>query len=624
MPENEATYSINLAGNATEVSKATAEALEGLRVEALASEEAIKRGAQALRELRGKSDEVKEAKEKLRSAMDAERAKLTASNLEILKQGTSLRALNERHKEATEVTKKSTEAHEGLNQGLLKLLGVSREARMKINELGSGFTAAELASAGLVAGSLALVAALGAVAVGAVAAAAAVGRFVVVGADANRSLQFSRQWIAGSAADSARMGDQIDRIRQKVPLTTEELSKLYAKTRQGVDGARVSGEAIKNTVEALAQATGAGADAAAAKIDQIIQRGKNVGRIGINGPSFYNPAGELAGTGLKFGNVAQALADEEKISLDKAVAQLRSYRVPMEVGARALKTAAERAFGEINLEKMTTLDALTKKWDDDLKALTRGLDMGAFWKSIARIENVFSTSTTSGYALKKIIETIGHELGFVGTKSAPIVETAIRMLILQAAKMRLMFLQAEVATKGAFTKDVVATIKQIAGAIGEAAGYALKFASAVNSVREFDKKIANAVGIGPQQAEEAEVEEVGVRASAPAQASAPVVKRAPAHAQGGTVMTPAPGEAFASVAPGEKIVPRGAGAVAGGRRGGGSVVLNVQLSVNVVASSSAAKDVAQAIQKSSVLEDFARALQDTLQGAGIPILPDPS
>ncbi len=48
---------------------------------------------------------------------------------------------------------------------------------------------------------------------------------------------------------------------------------------------------------------------------------------------------------------------------------------------------------------------------------------------------------------------------------------------------------------------------------------------------------------------------------------------ASANAEGGTVMRPAPGEAFASVAPGEKIIPKGGG----GGGGGGSTTINVNV-----------------------------------------------
>jgi hypothetical protein len=622
MSDNEATYSINLGGDAATVSKSVAEALEEMRQKANAAEEAIKNGSKALRAMRGSSDEVKEAKAKLKASLDAEKMAFSNANLEILKQGASLNALNR----ATDASKAK---HEGLNQGLLKLLGVSREARMKISELGSGFSSAELASAGLVAGSLALVGALAAITYGAASAAVSLGRFILVGADANRSLALSRQWIAGSAEDSARMGDQIDRIRQKVPLTTEELSKLYVKTRAGFDGARVSGEAIKNTVEALAQATGAGADAAASKIDQILSRGKLAGRIGINGPNASNPTGELAGSGLKFGDVGQALADEMHVSLAKAEGMLRSYRVPIEAGAAALRKASEKAFGDINLEKMTTADALTKKWGDDLKNLTRGLDLSALWKGIARIENVFSTSTTSGYALKQIVGTIGKQLGLVGTKEAPIVETALRLVILQASKMRVMFLQAAIAWKEAgkgdllveklktayetakSVYDVMSKIVEVAGKVSE---YSYSTVAPQDAAQEQAAKyLANANPLNSVVSAAGAAFNYGK-----GEVSSKTVT-APAHAAGGLVMQPAPGEAFASVAPGERIIPRG-----GDTRRSGGVSLQVQLTVQVNAASAAGKDVAQAIKSSSLLEDFASALQDALQGAGVPILPDPS
>jgi hypothetical protein len=676
--DTEETWSISLAGDVKEVSEEAAKALEELRARANVAEEAIKRGSAALRGLRGSSDEVKTAKDKLKASLDAERTAFSSANLEILKQGSNLKALNERtaqhQKEAratelaqlkaAEAAKRDADQSEGLNMGLLKLLGVSREARMKINELGSGFTAAELAQAGLVAGSLALVGALVGVAYAAEKGATSLVKFTVAGADTVKNLQLSRQWIAGSAEDSARMGDQIDRLRQKIPLTTEELSKLYATTRAGLDGTRVSGQGILDVVEGVGQASAAGATAAAAKIDEIIKRGAAAGRTGINvgiGP-LARTGGELAGTGLKAEDITGSLAKDLGISVQKAAEMLRRGVVPIGAAAKALREAAEKDFGEINLSKMQTADAITNKWHDDLIALTRGAVPGlqSFWAEMGRIENLFSTTTTSGYALKEIVTGIGVSLGIVSKKEGPQIETLIRLIILEATKLSNSFKEVELQylrtfpKKGDFSavkvfeaiRDVVKEIAldmrtiatmydQLKGVVETAEKPTEKLLSFVPKVvRDAASEAFNPVSVAKQipgaAARAFETPAAPVRQPLAIERDTPAVPfgppsvrqplsfaRAPAHATGGTVMQPAPGEVMASVAPGEVIVPRGG--FQGGERGKSQPqTVQVNITLRVEAHSAHAKDIAHAVTSSSFIADLEHALSTILKGNGIP------
>jgi hypothetical protein len=652
--ETEAVWSISLGGDVKDVSTEAAAALEELRARANTAEEAIKRGSAALRGLRGSSDEVKTAKEKLKAQIDAERTAFSSANLEILKQGSNLKALNERtaqhQKEAratelaqlkaAEAAKRDADQSEGLNMGLLKLLGVSRETRMKISELGSGFTAAELAEAGLVAGSLALVGALAGVAYAAEKGASALIKFTIAGADQNRTLQLSRQWIAGSAEDSSRMGDQIDRLRQKIPLTTDELSKLYATTRASLDGTRVSGQGILDVVEGVGQASGAGATAAAAKIDEIIRRGAAYGRTGINigiGP-LARTGGELAGTGLKAEDITGSLAKDLGISVEKAASMLRRGVVPIGAAAKALREAAEKSFGQINLEKMTTLDAVTNKWHDDLIALTRGAVPGlqSFWSEMGKIENLFSTTTTSGYALKEMVTGIGVSLGVVSHRDGPAVETFLRLTILEASKLEGAFLKLELQYLKTFKKsdfDPVDMFRRVSSVVKEIVLDVGTILTMFSQANDAIGEVAKVVSFGalsspfdrqPDTDRETPVDNSPrfhsdfepVRQPISIVRDKPLPRVAPAHAMGGLVMQPAPGEAFASVAPGETIVPRGG--VPGRAQGGAPREIHINLTLRVEAHSAHAKDVADAVTSSSFIADLEHALSTILKGNGIP------
>jgi hypothetical protein len=104
--------------------------------------------------------------------------------------------------------------------------------------------------------------------------------------------------------------------------------------------------------------------------------------------------------------------------------------------------------------------------------------------------------------------------------------------------------------------------------------------------------------------------------------SAPVI--APAHATGGVVAKPAPGEYFASVAPGEAIVPAGGGR---GASGGGTSITIPSFSVIIQAGSTegrkAAAAVADVVNGGSFRAQLVKALEDVLKGAGVPAMAAP-
>ena len=255
------------------------------------------------------------------------------------------------------------------------------------------------------------------------------------------------------AEDTARMGDQIDKLRQKIPLTTDEFSKLYASTRASFDGSLASGKDILGLVTAIGSATGAGAEAAAAKVKEIAERSKNFGRVTINqGTRPVVGKGELAGTGLDANAFAESVSKTLNVPLERAKTILRTTGVDMATYAKAAVFATNKAFGEINASKMLSLDSISKRLRDDFSALTKGVNLEPFLKGLDRIEKLFTTSTTSGYALKVVFTTIGNAFGDIAGKGAPLLETAI----LELVKLSNEFLRAEIFIKKTFGKGTAA------------------------------------------------------------------------------------------------------------------------------------------------------------------------
>src|SRR5207253_2963805 len=97
---DEATFAINLEGNAAEVSDETAESLEHLREKVATGQQALRNMSGALRSLRGSTEEVKAAKAALKAKIDAERDAMSAANLTMLKSGATYEQLAAKAKKA--------------------------------------------------------------------------------------------------------------------------------------------------------------------------------------------------------------------------------------------------------------------------------------------------------------------------------------------------------------------------------------------------------------------------------------------------------------------------------------------------------------------------------------------
>jgi hypothetical protein len=671
-PEDQAQFDVDLRVRGVADVAGAATSLQELKAQADKSQEAIRVASSSLRLLRGNSDEVKVAQGQLKAQLDQQRAALSAANLEVVKRGSSLRQLGEEERKA---------AQSGLDSSLLRLFGVSRETRLAIKEFSSGVDVASVAQAGAVAGALALAAAIAAVTVAAVAGGIALSRWAFEAANVARNQSIARQAIAGSQADSERMGDQIDLLRRKVPLATEEFSELYRQIRTTLDNSYVSGPGILNTVTLLGSATAAAGKEASSKIEALVKRGKDSGRFGITpgseagglgGMARGFGAGELAGTGIQFDQVAAALAAQENISIEKARVMLVRHTVEINKGIQAMTTAAGAAYGDTLARKLISADVIAQRFRDDLTSLARGAipPLEDFLRGLSKIENVFSTTTTSGYALKQIVTSLSTVLFGAAAGTTPTIVTALRQSILWATRLTSSLLDVAIGVKRALNDPERvarwgANFKIALDAVSVAAAIAVGYLAALTI--SVAAAAAPWVALGAailvtaealQKASEAyqawqsiqgfsatdlgkRVDREGfgaVNADLDAKANALRDQRraqrarderegnigggtgvreieAPAHAAGGLVMRPAPGELFASVAPGERILPAGRGA--GGAGGGGRASVTVNFTLHVSGGKDPPGTVA-AIQGSSFLADLTKAIEEVLDSAGVP------
>lgn len=439
--KNEASFAINLEGNAPEVSSEMASEMEKLRAKISGGTDSIRQMQSAMKSLRGTSAELTSARTQLKAKIDAERTSVSAANLALLKQGTTYEKLAaSARKAATEKAKLDAKLEsERLAQLKAKTDAASNALHATggpVAELTSRFGALKgiLGGTGGSMGALTLliagtVAAITALTVAAIAAGAALVRFVVFGADAARSLQLAREAFTGSAQNARNLGTQVDALAGKVATSKEKLNDLANQLTRS----RLSGNALVDTFNLVGQASEAMGDEVGNQLRDIVTRSQITQRIQIN------PL-ELQGTGLKFQDIAGDLAKQMHVGVKDAQAALFEGRVKLDDGAKALRAAVEKRFAEINARKLLSLDVQLAKFKERLGALTSDVDVEPLLKGFAELQSLFDSSTVSGATLKSLITIIGNGLGGTFKAVLPIAKGFIKGLIIGALDVGIAYL----------------------------------------------------------------------------------------------------------------------------------------------------------------------------------------
>lgn len=444
-----ASYAIRVDSNAKDIGQEGAAALEQLRSSIGKSQSAIKEIGGALRNLRGNSDEVAKAKTELKAQLEAERGAVSAATLALAKMGTTFGLLTEREKkfakEQTELTKKLKDAKTAeaeTTKGASSMLSEMAKAGGPLGELAKrGEDLGEKLSTG--AGAFGLIAAAAAVTVGALVEVGktiadltvSLVKWIVTSANAARTANLLRVAWTGSEANAKALGHQIDALATKVPIAKDKLNEMAGALVRSLSGTRVSGQAIVDLLSTVAQTSAAMGDEAAHKLQDIIERAKNLGRIQIS--PF-----ELQGTGLARDDIAKELAAQMKVGVESARAALASGRVKIEDGAKAIRAAVEKRFGKVNLARMLDLDVLKQKFQETLAALTKDVNLEPLLKGFQQLTKLFDQSTVSGHILKTLVTTIGNELGPAFQKVVPIAREFFIRLEIGALKIAIALVKA--------------------------------------------------------------------------------------------------------------------------------------------------------------------------------------
>lgn len=439
MADKVATWSINLAGNVGQVSRADADALEALRARVEESKAAVKGLGEAYRSLRGASDEVIAAKAQLKAQLDAERGALSQANLALLKQGQTYeqltakmraaeaaqRKLDAKHqrelstqlleaqKKLAEQTKRFGEDEKRLAEQAGRVQAAIRAAGGPIAELSGRFGALREIVGGTGGGLAALTLGVGVVtaavsglAAGVVDAAFKLGKFIITSADSLRSMNLMREAASGSAENARNLGTQVDRIAAKVPLAKAAINDLASDMTRAMSGglSRANGATIVASIEAVATATAAVGPQVGNTFRGLIERGKNFGK-------FWLSPQDMQGTQVQFTEVAGALAARLHVSLEKAKDVLFRGRLDMATGIGAFKDAINKRFGEVNAAKMLSLDVQLERLGDRFQALSKGVVLEPMLKGLDRLFSKLDPSTKTGKALQDAFLKIGDAIG---------------------------------------------------------------------------------------------------------------------------------------------------------------------------------------------------------------------
>lgn len=444
------------------------DAIASMRDQIAQSKDAIRDMSSNLRNLRGDSDAVKAAKDQLRATIDREKAAVSEATLALIKQGTSFEKLADQQKKAAaaqEEAKKKADALKKANEDAFKRANEERAkafgdaiskaggpvASLRDKLSGLSEIAEKGGALGVVAmGAAAAVAAVVALTVAIGAATIAFAKWALGGADVARSMQLVREAALGSSYNATNLGTQVEALANKVPTTTGRLNELAASLARS----RLGGQITVDTLNAVAQASAAIDDSAGAKIREIVERGKIAQRMFLG-------LRELEGTGLDFGDVASALADSMKVSVADARKALLEGRVKLGDGAKAMRDAVEKKFGDINLRKMMSLEGLAETLQKKLAGMTSGINFEPAARAAFKFLSVFDQSTATGAVLKRAVTVFGDGIVSVIERGAPIAREFIRGMIIGGLQMYVAYLQVKNALKGAFGDSEI--IKNIDG-----------------------------------------------------------------------------------------------------------------------------------------------------------------
>ncbi len=652
-----------------------AESVESLRTRIAGASDEIKAMQGTMKQLRGESGEVKKAKEELTAKVEALKNSVSSASLALVKQGTSYDAAAQKEKKYAEAKKKlaaeikkgaedkAKDRTDAMSSAIGKAGGPVASLKGKLDSLKSVMGSTSGASGLLTLAAAGVIAAIAAVAAAAIAGAYALGKFILTSVNTARSAGLLREAWSGSAANAARLGSQIDALAKKVPTSKEALNDLGIKLM----AMRIPGQATVDTMNAVAQASAALGDQGGAKLQSFIDRAKMFSQTGKGFRLAQEDFADGALGNLEFTDVAGALAKNLGIGMKEAKDRLRSGTVSVTQGAKALRDASERAFGDLNIRKMGDLDTVSKKFHETLENLTSGVSMESLVKPMADLLSLFDEGTVTGSALKMLVTEFGQGVVNNLTMAMPFIKAFVQGLVIGGLEVYKAFLVVKDSLKAVFgDQKMVSGADALKAALWAGKWAAIGIASAIVLVggvmalgmapilamiagfaalngwmedlhekwhanwNSFDmagvgKNIIDGLVAGLKSGAAlvvSTVNEIGdsikgaftskLKIHSPSQVFAEYGKNTTEGYEQGVER----GSAGAQGAVASMVsTPSGGGRAGGG--GGAGIVLNVAINVN---GGSGGEATAKSLSDPSFLAKLTKAVEDALVGAGIPVL----
>ena len=631
---DQANFAINLEGNAGDVAKSTASAMQALRDRVTASAASLKEMNASLRNLKGASAELTPVKEELKAKIKAEQQALAAATAEQLKAQKATRNLVKADKDLMAVKDAAKKKQDASNSAISAAGGPLGALLDRTNTLktvfGEGAGSVGVFALGLtlfVGAVTAVTAAIGEAVYG-------FGKFVATSRDAARSAALLREAAFGANPQwGQNFGEQVVALGREVPTSRAELDKLGISLRRQ----NIGGQLLVDSMHAIAHASAALGDEAGNKLKGFIERGMILGRPGL----FRVNAQDLIGSGLEIDEFAASLAETMHVGVKQARRALMVEGVKLADGAAAMRVAVEKKFGGLNLRQMLSLENLTKKLHESLADITSGVNIEPLLDGFKRFVALFDSTTQTGNALKQIVTVFGGDMVKAFSDSVPAMQAFIDDLVIGALRITVRYLQARNAIRdfigpetmkqwnlfSVLLQSIENTASLIAKAFSQIATPGTDIFGTVGAMNDLRKVLTAGGGSAVDGLN------TGLKAGEPSVAATvgglgEVVKNAFRAALGihspSTVFS-AFGEHTAAGF--EQGVGRGSGAAQGavgamvavpsasGGGGGRGVVVNVTIN----ATGGGGGSVAEAVASPSVLDQLQKAISSALQSGAVPV-----
>lgn len=437
---SEAKFTVSLDGNAASSAKAAADAMEDLRKQIGTSQGALKQMNAQFKALQGSTAAVTTAKADLKKRMDAEREAISKATLAQIKaQEQNKRAL-EVGKKIAEQRKLEKEKQDALSASVTKAGGPVAALRDRLASFKEAMSTSGGRASLLAAGVVGLTAAMVALAAAGVAAGAALGAWIIKGADAARSTKLLRQAaMGGNAQWGKNFGEQVEAMARKIPVSREQLDALG----KSFAANNIGGQTMVDGMEAVARVSAALGDEAAGKLKSFIDRGRQLNNFQLN-PQ------ELIGAGVTFQEVSEAMAKNLGIGIKEAQARLFQGRTKLEDGAKAMKDAVEKKFGAINAKQMISLDMTVTKLKESFSDFAASIDLEPVLGGIKDLALMFDQTTTSGQAMKQLVQIIGTDIAKAIRATLPFAMQFVYGMVQGGQQLMMVYSKVRESLKSAF------------------------------------------------------------------------------------------------------------------------------------------------------------------------------